>query len=88
MDLDAVEHQVRREPVRAPYKIALRQRALERYYYWFRERHGVRRRGDPAEGVARQRARRVDWRRGADWSQGVRERGVGTNAPPTPLLSA
>jgi len=30
--------------------------------------------------VARQRARRVDWRRGADWSQGARERGAATGS--------
>ena len=54
MDLDAVQHQVRREPVRASDKITLRQRALEGHHDGFRKRHGVRRSGDPAEGVARQ----------------------------------
>ena len=44
------------EPVRAPHKIALRQRALERYYYWLGQSHRAdsREGRDAAEGLARQ----------------------------------
>mgnify|MGYP004077889383 CR=1 FL=1 len=55
-DLDAVEHQMCSKPVRAPHEVAFGQRALERYYYWFRERHRAdsREGRDAAEGLARQ----------------------------------
>ena len=89
--LDAVEHQVRREAVRAPHEVALRQRALERYYYWLGQSHRAdsREGRDAAEGLARQPGdcpRRLASRR----RQVVRNRArdAGTNTPPTPLLSS
>ena len=63
------KHQMRREPVRAPHEVALRQRALERHYYWFRQSHRAdsREGRDAAEGLARQPGdcpRRLASRRG------------------------
>jgi hypothetical protein len=91
MDLNTVQHQMRREAVRAPYKITLGQRALEGHHDGFRERHRAdsREGRDAAEGLARQPGdcpRRLASRR----RQVVRNRArdAGTNTPPTPLLSS